>query len=318
MELGFKKLDEKQQKQAKSGFRGHVRARRFEWVFLVVLFAVSVIGTIVFGVWTIFEPEKVRLFKAFGMITIVWLIVFGIGEAIGWFIEWVMRRMTDGEKLPAACKRSLKDTLNYMNGNVGGLLWDILWGCLLFSGLVAWAVTTADGKAKTPLNMENFLNAMPRFFILLGIVLAGHFLLEMIHKRRNRIPKMLKNTKTYYNYGNEEMFVKYVDWSLQENMLFRTKQLVLTKEIILGYGHTDTVFYPIAISREFIKEAEYREVLWSNSKVSACTGVLACKLHNGKVVDFYLSRGVGNQRVCNLLIKYEFPFSIRKDAVEYQ
>lgn len=315
MNLGYKELDENEQKLAKSSFTFHTRMRKIELVFLMVLFAICTISTIVFGIWSIVDATKINSFFAYGMMTILFLVVFAIGQMIFKFIKWMMRRMNDGENLPLLQKRSLKSILNYMHGNIGGMIWAILWGTIVFSVIIVCLGEGAFILEDLPTIVQTGLKMMLVF-------LVGHIFFRLIHSHSNYTKKMLENTKEYYNYGNGtndgKRYAEHIDWSMRENMQFCCKQIVLTKEIVLGYAHTDSWFYPVAIPRDFIKEAEYREILWSNSKISACTGVLACKLNNDKVIDFYLSRGMGNARVVELLQKYGMEFTIRNDMMEYQ
>ena len=311
MELGYKKLDDKEQKTAKRSFNFSVGIRKVQFYFLVAMLAIGIVMTIVFGVMSITDETKVRMFKACGIITIIIVLGFLFGHLLMKLIEYLVKKQNQGDVLPDVSERTLKSTLNYMRGNIGGLIWDIMWGIIAFSALV---VSLPNGLFKEDINVRL------RTTILVSIVIfiVGHIFFKIMHKRRDLTSKMLKQTKKFYDYDDAEKYAEYVDWSLRDNMLLRCRQVVLTKEVLLGYANTDCYFIPVAVPREYIDEAEFREVLSTNSKASYCDGVLACRLKNGKVIDFYLSRGIGNKQVCDLLIKYDFPFTIRTDTVEYK
>ena len=136
---------------------------------------------------------------------------------------------------------------------------------------------------------------------------------------------MLKWTRRYYNYGDEkqgELFKEYVEWSLKKSMLLNCQSIVLTNEFLLGSADSYTFFYPVAIPRDFIKEAELRMVYShersKSTTVNICEAVLACRLNNEKIVNFYLARNKGVEMVVACLQKSGFKFTTRTDMVEYR
>lgn len=308
MELGFKNLDEKKQESAKKSFNFHKKARRFEDYALILYFTGFVAVTIWLGLKSISDRTYLtRFLQGLAFVIALLAIYFGWEHFLNWLFVTVFRSQNN-EKLPNVSKRSLRNVLNAMNGNIGGLIWDVLWGCVLFSALVA-------GASVGSLTWENVSNIGGEMCLIYA---GGYVLFRVIHKRRNLIKRMLKYTIEYYNYGNGKVYSEYVDWSLKENMLLCCKQYVLTKEFFMGYAHSDIWFYPVVIPRDFIAEAEIRGALYSDSRVTLSKAILACKLNNGKVIDFYLSRLNGSKMAIELLQKHGFEFTVRNDMVEYQ
>ena len=308
MQLGFHDLDEEKQKKAKNNVEFHRKARSFEEYLLYVLLGVWVVGTCFMGIKAISDRSYLsRFLESLIALCVTCGICFAWKYFLDWLFSWVFKRQNT-EKLPKQSMRSLKSVLNYMNGNIALMIWEIFWGIIVFSALLVAGMEKA-------LSIQAVAGYGSKMLI---VFFAGYVLFHIIHKRRDLTKRLLKNTVDYYNYGDGAQYAAYVDWSLRENMLLCCKQYVLTNEFFLGYAHSDIGFCPVAIPREFIKEAEVRMVLSANSKVSVSRAVLACKLCNGKVIDFYLSRYQGSRLAVELLQKHGLSFTVRNDVVEYQ
>lgn len=308
MQLGFHDLEEEKQKEAKNNVDFHRKARSFEAYLLYVLLGMWIVGTCYMGIKAISDRSYLsRFLQSLIALIVICGICFAWKYVLDWLFSWVFKRQNT-EKLPKQSKRSLKNVLNDMNGNIALMIWEIFWGIIVFSALLVAGMEKALSTEAVAGYGSKMLIA---FFV-------GYVIFQMIHKRRNLTKRLLQNTVGYYNYGDGKLYAEYVDWSLRENMLLCCKQYVLTKEFFLGYAHSDIGFCPVAIPREFIKEAEVRLALSADSKVSISRAVLACKLCNGKVIDFYLSRYQGSGLAIELLQKHGFSFAVRSDVVEYQ
>ena len=308
MQLGFHDLDEEKQKKAKNNVEFHRKARSFEEYLLYVLLGVWVVGTCFMGIKAISDRSYLsRFLESLIALCVTCGICFAWKYFLDWLFSWVFKRQNT-EKLPKQSMRSLKSVLNYMNGNIALMIWEIFWGIIVFSALLVAGMEKA-------LSIQAVVGYGSKMLI---VFFAGYVLFHIIHKRRDLTKRLLKNTVDYYNYGDGTQYAAYVDWSLRENILLCCKQYVLTKEFFLGYAHSDIGFCPVAIPREFIKEAEVRMALSADSKVSVSKAILACKLCNGKVIDFYLSRYQGSRLAVELLQRHGFSFTVRNDVVEYQ
>lgn len=308
MQLGFHDLDEEKQKKAKNNVEFHRKARSFEEYLLYVLLGVWVVGTCFMGIKAISDRSYLsRFLESLIALCVTCGICFAWKYFLDWLFSWVFKRQNT-EKLPKQSMRSLKSVLNYMNGNIALMIWEIFWGIIVFSALLVAGMEKA-------LSIQAVAGYGSKMLI---VFFAGYVLFHIIHKRRDLTKRLLKNTVDYYNYGDGTQYAAYIDWSLRENILLCCKQYVLTKEFFLGYAHSDIGFCPVAIPREFIKEAEVRMALSADSKVSVSKAILACKLCNGKVIDFYLSRYQGSRLAVELLQKHGLSFTVRNDVVEYQ
>lgn len=308
MQLGFQDLKEEEQKKAKKHMDFHKKTRSAEMYLIYVLMGMWAAGTCFMGIKAISDKSYLsRFLESLIALSVTCGICFAWKYVLELLFEWVFKRQNT-EKLPKQSMRSLKSVLNYMNGNIALMIWEIFWGIIVFSALLVAGMEKA-------LSIQTVAGYGSKMLI---VFFTGYVLFHIIHKRRDLTMRLLKNTIDYYNYGDGIQYAAYVDWSFRENMLLCCKQYVLTKEFFLGYAHTDIGFYPVAIPREFIKEAEVRMALSADSKVSVSKAVLACKLCNGKVIDFYLSRYQGSSLAVKLLQKHGFPFTVRNDVVEYQ
>lgn len=308
VEFGFRNRDEKEQQHAKNRYEFRRKTTKLQDYFLRFLGIALALCVIGLGIKAVFDRSYV---KAFGQMLALFIVLcavyFGTGPLLIGLFTWVFRRQNN-EKLPPVSQRNLRKTLNYMNGNVGGLVWNILWGIIAGTALL---VSVMEGA----FTLENVVNFGRKLLLIFAV---GYVFFAVIHNRRDLTKRMLGNTVDYYNYGDGKLFAEYVDWSLRENMLLRCKQYALTKEFFLGYAHTDIGFVPVVLPRDFIKQAEVREAVYSSYRVTVDRTILACKLNNGKVIDFYLSRLMGSRMALELLKKHGFKFTVRTDVVEYQ
>ncbi|MBQ6696238.1 MAG: hypothetical protein IJN16_06000 [Lachnospiraceae bacterium] len=308
MQLGFQNLDEEEQKKAKKNVDFHRKTRTFEGYLLLAF----LIGWIVLTGWMGIKAISDRSYLSRFLESLIALVVtVGICVAFKYFLDWLFSavfKSQNTEKLPKQSRRSLRNVLNYMNGNIALLVWEISWGIIVFSALLVVVMEKA-------FRLQAVVSYGSKILL---IFLVGYVLFHALHKRRDLTKRLLQNTVGYYNYGDGKLYAEYVDWSIRENLLLCCKQYVLTKEFFLGYAHTDIGFCPVAIPREFVKEAEVRMALSADSKTSVSRAILACKLCNGKVINFYLSRFQGSYMAVELLHKHGFEFTVRNDVVEYR
>lgn len=307
-QLGFKEIDEKRQKDRKDDFLFHKKMNRWERFIVVFIFGVFTVATIRLGIKAIADISYMSQFiLALSCLVVMLVIAFGTERFLDWLFRFVFSRQNT-EKLPKQSQRTLRWILNRMSGRVGVVLWNVMWGCIVFSALIV-----AVGEKL--LTIDNLITAEGKIII---IYIIGYAVLSIIYSRRDLTNRMTKNTKNFYNFGDDKKYAEYVDWSIREHLLLACKQYVLTEEFLLGYAQGDVGFYPVAIPREFIKASEVRIALTADSKNITSKAIMACLLCNGKVVDFYLSRYVGNRMAVDLLKKRGFEFTVREDRVEYQ
>lgn len=205
-----------------------------------------------------------------------------------WFIEWVNKKIYV-RNLPKESDRTLKKTLNSMRDNLFCLLWNVLWGVLVFTLIIVGLNT---------MNPMEFLKDALWFVAISGpIFLGGNILGKIIHEEKDCTKNLLKRTFEIYDYGDEnqkKLFREHLEWSLRNNMLVNSKNIVVTEEFLVGSA-SDTGFCPVAISRIFVKKAEvrttYSQGTGKNGALLVCDAHLVCELMNGDEIAFLLGRG---------------------------
>lgn len=306
--LGFKEIDKKRQENRKNNFLLSRKLRKWEMGLVIIIFGALGINTGRMGIKAIKDTEYVKPFlQSLGFLVGLLAICFGTVFFLEWLFNFVFMKQNT-EKLPMQSNRSLRKILNQMNGSIPLIVWNVGWGCIVFTALIM-------GIGEHLMTIENIVTVGGN---MLKVYLVGYVIFRFIHSRRNLTKRMLRYTKEVYNYGDGKVYAEYIDWSIREHLLLACKQYMLTDEFFLGYAYSDMGFAPIAIPREFIKNAEVRMAYTADSQMSTSKSILACQLYNGKVVDFYLSRFEGNQMAVDLLRKKGFQFTIRTDMVEYQ
>lgn len=204
--------------------------------------------------------------------------------------------------LPPVKKRSLKKTLSYMSGNIVCKVCDFLNGLMTFIYMGGQIVLPEGSK-------DDWRVAI---LIVLGLIIwsvAWHFILTYIDENRRRyVNWMLDYTRKYYDYGEASEFETFVDASIKDNMIFRTRRLVVTKDIVLGCldcEHKYEGFVPVAVMRKDVaSDSFYEEERWyrrRNMEVHTTDGILELRMKNGDTIKLFVSEGRKNKIIRELL-----------------
>lgn len=193
----------------------------------------------------------------------------------------------------------LQNTLRKMRGKAALIVWDILQGSGLLGTMAAVSMAWADSPNKLALACAMIL------MVVQAIVV--HMLINYYYNTSDYTEKMLGGIRKYYDYGYKKPFIEFVENSLQHDMLFNGGQLILTKDLVLSYAESDLYFSPVVILRSEIVEAEF--FVRQNFGRRPNSGILRCRLKNGKKVELYTSTGAGGiNYMVEQLTKNKFNF----------
>lgn len=185
-------------------------------------------------------------------------------------------------------ERTLQATLSYMRAKVILIVWDTVWGIILVCLPIAY------------LGSSDFSLALRTLCITAGSLLAGHLAFTLYYDRYSYQKKLVRITKKYLDIGNEALYLEALEQNLQEKMIFRSRQFVLSADYILGYADSDLVFRPAAIPICTITEAEFH-LRHVEGRKARSQGILTCSLRNGRRISFYTSFGPGITEVLQAL-----------------
>jgi len=272
---------------------------KYTWLFLALALVSSL------GACGVFYWYKLQKFES---ISVTVLMILLLIPSTFWctftfsFSDWMEIRRTDGTVPLEEDKRSLKRTLAYMSGKVLQKTFDVLnfieIGMFGFGGL-GWAIYFGTEKEIGIV-----------IVIILGLIVWTvllHCLMSYIKNNKNRMVKrVLENSKEYVDYGDEAEFTDFVDRSLRNDMIFRCKNLVLTKDVVLGRIDNDREFLPVAVlRREVLSDSFYvmKRIHGRGRRAyKSIDGILELRLKNGNVIKLYTSEGFGNDRVRRMLL----------------
>lgn len=310
MQIGFKQVDEEEQNRNKKFFNVNKILGKIAAIVIGIFFLISVAGTIYYGLNSTEDEENMRRFREFSVMSLAVSGAILAGYSLEQIIAGIQKRAQTSftenpkEKLPDVSGISLRESLGYMRGKAGVIVWDSVWGCILFSFIFAFLGSS---------ELEFWIKVRNILFIV-WVLILGHVLFLIYYRGRNYTGRMLRITKKYYNVENDEYYAACVEKSLKNDMMFRCRQFILTGEFILGCSESDIFFKPAAIPVREVESAEFYEVC-SGGKTVVYKGVLACRLLNGQIVEFYVSRGAGNGNICSLLDYYNFPYRKNPEIV---
>lgn len=198
--------------------------------------------------------------------------------------------------LPEQGAVSLEDALHRMSPQTGVIVWDTIWGCVVFTLLFMLA-----------LGMGN----RPRVLFLCACVIiilaVGHTVFHLLWKKKPFTKKMLRNTSEVMELAQPEAYAKAVEESLRRGVLSYEKELILTNDYILGSAEWDIYYTPVAIPRAQITEYTffYRRMV-VGGRNSRTVGILHCASDGRKLVDIVLGPQPKAERIMRILSYYKF------------
>lgn len=286
MKIGFKKVDEKEQKWIKVSRNIDIF---LYWVIMgivwlvIAFFFFAALYQIVCSL--IYKEERNDMFRH-------------VSSAAMWLVVpvslWLIRKMIDfiqranilfspnyvNPHYEKAESFSLREVMGLMQGKPIQWVWDFTFLLFLVSML---GVIISGGST-------DIVSSCTLCLILTIMLLTGHFLFRRYYLRRPYEKILVRNSQEYSSIDRPEYFCQRIHQSLKTQLCFCSRQFCFTKDLFLGYTEADTYYHPAAIFREDIQAMEFY-ILRVNGRVMIDKGILACKLKNGNVVDFYLGSG---------------------------
>lgn len=198
-------------------------------------------------------------------------------------------------ELPDVPMRSLDATLSYMRGRVMVVIWDLMCGIFWIPFAFVYI-----GETK-------YYDAMVRNNLCMGAILVGgHIIFTIYYNFHSYRKRMIKYTKRYIDIENPETYCEVVEQNFKEQMIYRSKMFVLSRDYVLGLTGFDSIFHPAAIPICMIASARFYQEHISGRR-GRDIGILSCTLKNGAQVVFYTSVNEEIIRVRRVLDYYRFP-----------
>ena len=291
-------------------------------VILIVMFCAGVFHILAYGIpLGIYKKDMYQVLNGIGMIGLVFLVLLGI-KLIYMFFEYLDRRQgnfskeINPKKWPYPKMRTVNKTLIYMTRRVYLLVWDLLIGIFIFSALLAKVCMIMDNKE--PMDFGSILWLPIVFFIIwlpvrIGIVIFYYY--------RKYAKKMLYYSKKYVGIRDSESFLKKLEKSLKEDLLYYSHEWIITKDYFMAYCETRDLFHPIAIPVNEMLYLQYevrtREVHTRHSRVTVDEAVIICKLRSGKSVDLYVGGRGKIGTIWKVLEYFKIPYENKMNPNEH-
>lgn len=285
--------------------------RIVSWILIILyaVFTVVVLSlTVYYGVLAIQGNGNTKQFVS----AYILLLILGAIPLCFKLFDFVFRHFfkkdTDYDPetavLPMSGTVTLEAALHKMSSQVGVIVWDTLWGCVLFSMLFLLISGTGD-----------LVRIIFGWMGLAAFTVVGHIVLYFIWKKSSLTRKMLRSTAEYRSVNNTSDYANAVEESLKHSILSYEKELILTDEYILGNAQWDTGFHPVAIPREQIDELviHYRRLV--NGQTSRTVGILSCRTAGKKPVNLVLGLEPKVNKVLRILNYYKIPW--REEKMTY-
>lgn len=207
-------------------------------------------------------------------------------------------------ELPVPGTVSLEDALHKLSTKTGVIVWDSIWGCMLFSLLLLLLF-----------GLGNPARILLLCVCMAAVIAVGHGAFYWLWKRRTFRNKMLRNTSGVIGLDNPQGFAAAVEESLKRGILSYEKELILTDEYILGNGEWDTYYTPVVIPRERITEFVFFYRRTVGGKTSRTVGILRCNENGRKLADLVLGPQLKAERIMKILRYYQV--SWREEELTY-
>lgn len=199
---------------------------------------------------------------------------------------------------------TLEDALHKMSTQTGVIVWDTIWGCVVFSLLCLLAFGIGN---------------RPRILFLcvcvIALIAVGHIVLKLLWKRRSYVKKMLRNTSKIIGLNDPVGFAAAIEESLKRGVLSYEKELILTDEYILGSVEWDIHYTPVAIQKAQITEFVFFYRRMVGSRYSRTIGILRCVRADKQVVDLALGPYIKSEKIKKILAYYKI--SWREEQLTY-
>lgn len=268
-----------------------------------------------------YKKDMHQVLNGIGMIGVVFVVLLGI-KLFDMFFEYLDRNQGDfskeinPRKWPYPKMRTVNKILIYMTRRVYLLVWDLLIGIFIFSALLAKVCMIMDNKE--PMDLGSILWLPIVFFI---IWLPIRIAIIIFYYSRKYAKKMLYYSEKYVGIRNTEGFLKKLEKSLREDLLYYSHQWIITKDYFMAYCETDGLFHPIAIPVNEMLHLQYEvrteKVHTGHGRVTVESAVIVCKLRSGKSVDLYVGNRTKIGTIWKVLEYFKIPYENKMNPNEH-
>lgn len=261
------------------------------------------------------ERDMQQVWNGIGMIGVVFVIIL-LGKLFYMFLEHLdkkhgnFNKEIDSKKWPLPMLRTVKRTLVYMSKKAGLLAWDVVTVVIVISSLLTSAAGIGDDR----------IDSISMLFtggILLLICFVIRFFIVLFYHLHNYTKKMLHYSEKYVGIRDLDRLLKDLEKSLKEELLYYSPQWIITRDFFMAWCDLDTCFHPIAIPVKEMCHLKYEIRTREVKRVVVNSGVIVCRLRNGKSVDLYVGDRVKINVIWRVLQYFKIPFQNTLTSDEY-
>lgn len=261
------------------------------------------------------ERDMQQVCNGIIMLVIAFVVIL-LGKLFYMFLEYMDKkhgnfsREIDPKKWPHPMLRTVKRTLIHMSKKAGLLAWDCITVAIVISLLLAAAAGIGDDS----------IDPIKMFFAgikLLLICLVIRLIIVLFYHLHNYTKKMLHYSEKYVGIRDSDRLLKDLGKSLKEDLLYYSPQWIITKDFFLAWCDLDTCFHPIAVPIEEMCHLKYEIRTRKIKSVTVVSGVIVCRLRNGKSVDLYVGDRMKVNIIWKVLQYFKIPFENTLAPNEY-
>lgn len=294
-------------------------------VMMLLLFGAGVYNVLVYGIpLGNHEKDMHQVLNGIGMIGGGFFLLL-CAKLMDMFFTYLDSRNGDfskeinPKKWPSPRMRTVNRTLIYMTRRVYLFVWDLVTGLFIF--LLVFVDVCMIMENKVPMNLDfgSILFAPLKAFVIfflpvrIGIVIFYYY--------RKYTKKMLHYTEKYVKIRDPQGFVKKLEKSLKEDLLYYSHQWIITKDYFMAYCETDGLFHPIGIPVNEMVHLQYevrtREAYTGSGRVPIESAVIVCRLRSGESVDLYVGNRTKIGTIWKVLEYFKIPYENKMNPNEH-
>lgn len=294
-------------------------------VIILMMFGAGVYNVLVYGIpLGNHEKDMHQVLDGIGMIGIVFFISL-CAKLMDMFFVYLDRRQgnfskeINPKKWPNPRMRTVNKTLTYMTRRVYLLVWDIVTVVSIFSAVFACVCMIMENKMPMDLDFGSMLFGLLK--VVLIIFLPIRIGIVIFYYNRKYTKKMLHYTEKYVKIRDSQGFIKKLEKSLKEDLLYYSHQWIITKDYFIAYCETDALFHPIGIPVNEMLHLQYevriREVHKESGRISVESAVIVCRLRSGESVDLYVGNRTKIGTIWRVLEYFKIPYENKMNPNEH-
>lgn len=317
--MGKKKKNKNRWREIENFFR-----TAFLIVIMLMMSGAGVYNILVYGIpLGNHEKDMHQVLDGIGMIGLVLFILLCV-KIIDMFFAYLDRRQgnfskeINPKKWPHPRMRTVNRTLIYMTRRVYLFVWDLVTGIFIFSAVLANVCMIMDNKM--PMDLD-FWSIFGLIKVLLIIFLPIRIGIVIFYYNRKYTKKMLHYTEKYVKIRDPQGFIKKLEKSLKEDLLYYSHQWIITKDYFMAYCETDALFHPIGIPVNEMIRLQYEvrtcEVHTKSGEISVESAVIVCRLRSGEYVDLYVGNRTKIGTIWKVLEYFKIPYENKMNPNEH-